>query len=251
MDRLKLSSKQAKLIKSLKIKKFRYQEKKFLVEGRKNVEELLRSEYRIDLLVCTNEFLLKSDKLLDRVGLNVALCAPAVLASIGTLKTNNDCIAVVNFMTNEESFETSINHVFVFDGLNDPGNLGTIIRTLDWFGFNNIIVSEETTDHYAPKVVNTSKGSFFRVNVDVKDLKEFLEKANKPIFLIEMQGIELASFDTKKLPPSIFILGSESHGISKQIRDLGTESVTIPKFGGAESLNVGIATGILCHHIVS
>ncbi len=248
MDRLKLSAKQAKFIKSLKIKKFRQQERVFLVEGKKNVQELLSSNYDIRYLICTHVFYESSLSLKKADQSKILFASPADLTSIGTLKTNNECLAVVNF-EEKKSIPDHADHIFLFDGINDPGNLGTIIRTLDWFGFNHLVCAPETTDHFAPKVVNTSKGSFFRANIEVADLVDFIKSSSRTVYLVEMNGAPLSSINQESLSPSIFIMGSESHGISESIRALGNHSITIPNFGSAESLNVGIATGILCYQL--
>ena len=248
MERLKLSSKQAKMIKALKIKKFRQQERLFIVEGKKNVHELLKSKLKIKYLIGSNTYF---ETVKGKVALDQSRCflaSPGELSSLGTLKTNNDCIAVVEYKSENGSGNQS-EHLFLFDGINDPGNLGTIIRTLDWFGYNHLVCSQETTDHYSPKVVNTSKGSFFRTNIEIANLEEVIAQSSRKVYLVEMNGKPISTLNSTKLPPSIFILGSESHGISSALKALSSESVTIPSFGFAESLNVGIATGILCYQL--
>ncbi|MEQ8238352.1 MAG: RNA methyltransferase [Cyclobacteriaceae bacterium] len=248
MERLKLSSKQAKMIKALKIKKFRQQERLFIVEGKKNVLELLSSKFKIKFLVGTNTYF---ETIKGKVALDQSKCllaSPSELSSLGTLSTNNDCIAVVEYGSEDESDNHS-DHMFLFDGINDPGNLGTIIRTLDWFGYNHLICSRETTDHYSPKVVNTSKGSFFRTKIEIANLEEVIARSSRKVYLVEMNGKPISTLNSEVLQPSIFVMGSESHGISNALKALGSESITIPSFGSAESLNVGIATGILCYQL--
>jgi len=248
MDRLKLSSKQAKLIKSLKIKKFRYQERLFLVEGKKNVDELLSSELNINFIVATPEFINSQGYLADSTGIETYLISAKDLSSLGTLKTNTECLAVVHFSDKKKEINKK-EHLFLFDNLNDPGNLGTIIRTLDWFGFNQIICSENTTDYFSPKVVNTSKGSVFRLNVMYDSLLSVISNLNRPVYLMDMLGTSIYSLNLNEIEPSIFIFGNESHGISSELKKTTNQSITIPRFGNAESLNVAMATGILCSRL--
>ena len=133
----------------------------------------------------------------------------------------------------------------ILDRMNDPGNLGTVLRTADWFGIQNIFCSQDTVDCYNPKVVQSSMGSVFRVNVHYLPLKELLTdlmKCKISVFAADMNG--------EKAHPSVFnkgglLLGSESHGIDPDLFLSGVKKITIPKYGSAESLNVGVAGGIL------
>ena len=137
--------------------------------------------------------------------------------------------------------------IIALDDIRDPGNLGTIIRTADWYGIHTIIASEETADFYNPKVISSTMGSFTRVNVHYEDLQNFLSKTHRKIYGAFLQGrsIHHESFASG----GIILIGNESRGISKPLEKLVTDRITIPRFGHAESLNAAIATAVICDNI--
>ncbi|WP_420318217.1 TrmH family RNA methyltransferase [Ekhidna sp.] len=239
-----LSRKEQKLIKSLKVKKYRVREKRFLVEGAKNVLELLQSDFEIDLIVGTEDYFslnLKTGNHRNEV------VKPDLLAQLGTFKTNEDVLAVAK--TKSTSLEEIVfnDHLFVLDDVKDPGNVGTIIRTLDWFGFSQLICSDNCAEFYHPKVINSTMGSFTRLKVIHIDLNEFYKMNKLPILITDMAGEPLN--ETTIDEPSVIVMGSESHGISELSEKVADKKIAIPKYGQAESLNVGIATGILAGHL--
>jgi TrmH family RNA methyltransferase len=131
----------------------------------------------------------------------------------------------------------------VLDGIQDPGNLGTIIRTADWFGIPQIVASEDTVDVYNPKVIGASMGSFMRVQVHYKNLAAWMPTVKLPVYGALLEGENI--FTTKAPNGGLLVIGSEGKGIRENIIDFVTHPVTIPKTGGAESLNAGIAAGII------
>jgi TrmH family RNA methyltransferase len=137
----------------------------------------------------------------------------------------------------------------VLDGVQDPGNLGTIIRTADWFGITNIICSEDTVDAYNPKVVQATMGSLARVNVTYNNLAGLISAAKLPVFgtLLNGENIYSTNFGTEGL----IIMGNEGNGIRPDIQALVTKAITIPRIGKAESLNVAIATAICCSELTA
>ena len=239
-----LSKKEQKYIKSLKVKKYRMREKRFLVEGAKNVQELINSEYEVELIVATEEYEEINLRTFDR---RVEVVKRSILDQLGTFKSNDTALAVVRSKApdpKEIHFEDSI---FILDGVSDPGNLGTIIRTLDWFGFNQLICSPDCAEFYNPKVINSTMGSFTRLKVFEMPLENFFKINQLPIYAADMNGQDLNKSD---LPKKVaIIMGSESQGISKLSRSYMDRLISIPKIGLAESLNVGIATGILANHL--
>lgn len=242
-----VSKSELKFIRSLKIKKYRTGEKRFLVEGEKNVLELLASDFQIDKLLVSEQFLEKHRNVLGQTEFSVV--SSKILADVSTLVTNDQVLAVAKmkiFSINELDAHQLI---VGLDGINDPGNLGTIIRTMDWFGFSQLVCSEDTVDFYNPKVVNATMGSFTRVKVVQTDLPAFLKKFEGAKMGADMKGTPLHIW--QPVLPLMLIMGSESHGLRPEVSALLNARVTIPKFGSAESLNVGIATGILCHHIAT
>ncbi len=235
-----ISGKQAKFIKSLKLKKYRKQERKFLVEGYKSVKELLKSDFTILQLLCTEQY---AEEFINHDPLVVS---QRQLEALGSLKSNDSCLAVAEMKDLIQNVRTD-SHILVLDGISDPGNLGTIIRTADWFGFDQIIVGEDTAELYNPKVIMSSMGSFTRVNLIVKDLPEYLKKLDCPIYGMDMKGDSLDGFHPHE--PSVFVLGGEANGLSESVSELLTGRLSIRRLGGAESLNVAMAAGILMHHL--
>ena len=135
----------------------------------------------------------------------------------------------------------------VLDGIQDPGNMGTIIRTADWFGITDIICSEDTVDVYNPKVVQATMGSMARVNVHYTDLMPVLSTADVPIYGALLNGDNI--YDTTFGTEGLIVMGNEGNGLRPEVIKLVTKAITIPRFGGAESLNVAIATAIFCSEI--
>jgi RNA methyltransferase, TrmH family len=241
-----VSKNQLKFIKSLKIKKYRVQESLFLIEGRKNVLELLNSSFDIEMLLVTETFMQSHGQELSGLASDKVFIAKAKdLEDIGTFQSNQECLAVAKMFPRSIDQLSYDDHIVVLDGVSDPGNLGTIIRTLDWFGFKQVVCSQNCTEFYNPKVISSTMGSFARVEVYYTDLVPLFQSMKRPIIgaVLEGKSPEMVSFDQ----PSFLVMGSESHGISDEVMPLLTEKVTIPSFGNAESLNVGIATGILAY----
>ena len=239
----------AKAIKSLSDKKYRENVKKFLVEGEKNVLELIQSTIPIDSIFATAEFQKKYRLILEaKPDLRIQSISKEELTSYGTLEHNNDAIAIALFPKTVFP-ETLEGITLVVDEIRDPGNLGTLIRIADWYGIKNIILSKNSVDWYNPKVINSTMGSFTRVNCWYIDLPQFLAKTKLPKIGTFLKGTSAHIFSYPK--DGLLILGSESHGISAEVARYVTDKVTIPAFGGAESLNIAISGGIMLDRWVS
>nr|WP_179213467.1 RNA methyltransferase [Ekhidna lutea] len=213
------------------------------MEGAKNVQELINSDYKIEFLVGSESFIsqnLKSGSHRNEI------VKPDLLEQLGTFKTNEDAIAVARMKEWNGHQINFDDHIFLLDGVGDPGNVGTIIRTLDWFGFDQVVCSEGCAEFYHPKVINSTMGSFTRMKVFNVDISEFYSQNNLPVFAADMSGKSIKDF--KPEHPVVIVLGSESHGVGDTTRKNISDYLSIPKFGNAESLNVGIATGILAAH---
>lgn len=237
-----ISSKRVKFIKSLQLKKYRKQEGAFLVEGKVSVLELLNSALNIQTIYSTEEFYQTYLKEAKR-DLNIELVKESDLIKVGTLKSNNAALAVVDIPFNQSEVDLS-KSLLVLDNINDPGNLGTIIRIADWYGIGQLVCSPETTDQYNPKCIGATKGSFTRVTVHEYNLPEFLTDYPHPVFgaLLEGEDVHNAPFQEA----CAMLIGNESHGIQPVLLPFITHPVTIPRFGEAESLNAAIATAIIC-----
>ena len=241
------SRQKLKHIKSLQLKKYQKQEQKFLVEGEKSVLEILNSRYKINILLATKRFLEIYQTIIPENSFDVEVVSEKELEQTGTLKTNNAALAVVEIPEKTHFDENKIGVLPVFENLQDPGNLGTIIRTCDWYGLDTIILSEDSVDVYNSKVIQASMGSFTRVNVLYKDLKSFLYQTSIPVIGTRLDGENLYDFSWPERV--IVIFGNESKGISDDLDPFITAGVSIPRYGSAESLNVGIATAVVLDNI--
>jgi TrmH family RNA methyltransferase len=241
-----LSQALAKQIRLLQQKKFRDKEKLFLAEGAKPVIELLQSDWKIKYLIGTATFFERPGLPSDRFPDGTFEVSEKNLSSIGSLETNRDALAVVEMPGNAKLPNPDLPLWLVLDQLSDPGNLGTIIRLADWFGLPEIITTGQTVEWYNPKVINASMGSFLRVR-QVKSDAETILPSGRAVYTAEMGGQSLYEF---RLPgkPMVLVIGQESHGISAAWKKAGTQALSIPRFGEAESLNAAMATGILLNH---
>ena len=235
---MNLSKNHIKLITSLQQKKYRQKHNLFVAEGLKVVEELLNSSFVLELIFATDDCALElpSDKKIGITALE--------LKKISQLKTPNKVLALFQIPLEKEIVTDGL--IVALDAINDPGNLGTIIRLCDWFGVSQLICSLDTVHCYNQKVVQASMGSLTRVSVVYTDLKSFIEEANMPVFVADMDGTNMytSAFPKK----GILVMGNEANGISKEVMGMAQHKVSIPQFGEeqkTESLNVATATAIL------
>ncbi len=243
-----LSKSTVQFVRSLHQKKYRQQESLFLVEGAKSVQEVLASSFRIDQLLATDAFIAHNAALIDEQRCRVEPATPDELTRLGTLESNNAAIAVVQMRPNTPPTLAPNQWTLVLDDIRDPGNLGTILRIADWYGIDTILCSATTADVYNPKVISASKGSFTRVQWWYGDLESVLKMANVPVFgaFLDGQDVHRLSFG---LSGGFIVMGNEANGIGPMVETLVTNRVTIPRFGAAESLNVGIATAVILDNL--
>lgn len=241
----KISKAQVKFIKSLQLKKYRKQEKAFFVEGEKSVLELLNSNFTVLNVVATEQFIDKNAAYLNEFGLeNILLASEKELVQMGTLSSNNAALAVANSREYSllEAHREPI--ILALDDIRDPGNLGTIIRTADWFGVHCILASLETADFYNPKTLISSMGSFTRVKLIYTNLSDSITKLSGHTTygaFLEGENVHQISFSKK----SIIVMGNESRGVNTELEGHIDKKVNIPGWGRAESLNVAISTSII------
>jgi len=242
-----LSKSQISFVNALQQKKQRKEHALFITEGVKSITEFLSSDYTVNTIFCTSEYLQKFSKITQKVKLHEV--TEAELKKISVLTTPQNALALIEIpertAVNPESFKGKF--TLVLDGIQDPGNMGTIIRTADWFGFEKIICSADTVDVYNPKVVQATMGSLSRIEVHYTDLSSFLSSCNLPTFGALLNGKSIYEVDFGN--EGIIVLGNEGNGISEEIIEKITQAVTIPRFGKAESLNVAIASSIFCSEI--
>jgi TrmH family RNA methyltransferase len=251
-----LSHNQIKYINSLKIKKFRQLHKTFIVEGDKGVSELLQSSLQTISVFALPEWLENNKSLLRVHAVEFQEITSGELKKVSDLVAPNLVIAIAEipeFGLPDTSQFTGL--AIALDGIRDPGNMGTIIRTADWFGIDKIICSTDSVDVYNPKVVQATMGSFSRVKVMYTNLPEFFKSlpADFPVFGALLEGPDITQKTFAR--PGIILIGSESHGISASLIPYVNEPLHIPRFSvvgaknQAESLNASIANGIICYEI--
>jgi TrmH family RNA methyltransferase len=244
-----LSKNKISHISSLQQKKFRTEHNEFIVEGKKSVEEFIRSGFVLSCLVLS-----------DELGFDYGSIAPDKIfvagekerQKISALSTAPDVLAVFKIKKQQE-FDYHDSLSLVLDGVRDPGNLGTIIRTADWFGIQNIFCSLDSVDCYNPKVVQATMGSLARINIVYTDLIPLVEKA-KSIDGFEVMGAFMNGENIAQLKFSgkgFLVMGNESDGIRNDVEKYISQKISIPKSksSNAESLNVSVATAVLCYSL--
>jgi TrmH family RNA methyltransferase len=237
-----MNKREVKYIQSLYHKKNRDEESVFVVEGPKMVAELLSGNYSIKKIFATNEWIN------NNADAKCELITAEELAKISFLQTPNQVLAIVEQKKNNGLPNIQNKITLALDGIQDPGNMGTILRIADWFGIENILAGEGTADVYNHKVIQASIGSFLRVNVFSINMEDFLSAAQLPVFGAMLGGKSL--YEIQKLQEAIIVIGNESNGIRENLLPYIHKSITIPRMGKAVSLNAAVATGIILSHII-
>lgn len=241
-----ISKATGKFIKSLQVKKYRKEEQSFIVEGAKSVAELLRSDFEVKWLAATDDFLQLHANVLSNRHIEWTEASAKELGQLGTFQTNDGALAIASMKPNQP-LTVQNEYALILDDIRDPGNLGTIIRTADWYGIDKIIASEETADFYNPKVISATMGSFCRVQLYYANLVEYLNTTHLPVYGTFLNGKNIYTVDFEKA--GLIAMGNEANGISTEVGQLVTVPITIPKRGGAESLNASIATAIVLDNV--
>ena len=243
-----ITKNQVKYIQSLGQKKSRDEEKCFIAEGPKLVGELIGAENcRVVQIYAVKAWLDEPANASEHAEL-IEVSA-SELERISQLTTPNQVLAVVEKIKWAHDPEIKGTVSLALDTIQDPGNMGTIIRLADWFGIKNIFCSNDCVDVYNPKVVQASMGSISRIRVEYRDLLSLL-KENKElrIYAAVLNGRDITKME--KINEGIIVIGNESKGINEEILKLANVQITIPGKGKAESLNAGVATGIILSHLV-
>lgn len=235
---MSLSKSNLKLITSLQQKKYRQKHQLFVAEGVKVVAELLKSSVEVAHIFTVDT----SFEIANNV--QSTLISEVELKKISTLKNPNKVLGLFKIPTEKE--QNSANFTLALDEVNDPGNLGTIIRLCDWFGITELVCSKNTVDCYNQKVVQSTMGSLTRVHISYVDLPSYLKETPLAVYTADMDGenIYKASLPEK----AVLVMGNEANGISNEIAAIVKHKLTIPRFGDiqkTESLNVATATAIL------
>lgn len=248
-----LSKAKISYVQSLKQKKFRQKYNNFLVEGDKSARELLElSHAEVEFVFALPDWAEKNTSLVRKYGEKLLIVTSIELKKISQLKTPNQVLVVARQLDAAWSKEkVSQGFSLYLDGIQDPGNMGTILRIADWFGIEYVFCSKECADIYNPKVIQSTMGAFMRVKapqIELSALKS--EFPDLPILGALMDGESIYSLD--KLAAGILVIGNEGRGISEKTQILLTHQITIPApvGSGAESLNAGVATGIIVSQLL-
>jgi TrmH family RNA methyltransferase len=241
-----LSKARIKLIHSLALKKKRSELTLFVVEGKKQVAELLTSNLEITCLVATQQWV---DEYNHQISNHIELITVSEdeLKKVSQQQAPQQVLAVVKMPEPDtNTLQSALKNEFVLmlDGIQDPGNLGTIIRIADWYGITHIVCSHDCVDVFNPKTIQATMGSFMRISVWYDNLQTLLNEVETPVYGAVMNGTSL--YQTQIEKQGILIIGNEGKGISDSIMPFITHHLTIPLVGQAESLNAGIATAIIC-----
>jgi TrmH family RNA methyltransferase len=243
-----ISRNQIKFIQSLQLKKYRKQAQSFIVEGEKSVLELLHSSITTRTIVATERFLDHYASLIQGKDIECIDTSEKLLNKTGTYLQNQAALAVAAIPEWPPLDFGRVTYLPVIDYLQDPGNLGTIIRICDWFGFGELVLSNDSVDVYNPKVIQASMGSFTRVRVYYLDISNEVFSSGLPLIGATLEGIDVHDFNWPDR--GVILFGNESKGIAEDLVDRLDHRVSIPGYGTAESLNVGIATGIILDNLM-
>lgn len=238
-----LSKNQVKLIQKLHHKKYRNELNLFIVEGKKSINEFLQAGYTPELLIATEAFTTSVPQHL------ITPVSKDELRKASTLQNPDEGLAVFEQPKHKGILQEGV--IVALDNVQDPGNLGTIIRLCDWFGVETLLCNTQTVDCYNPKVVQASMGSLTRVAVHYLDLAAFLTTTALPVYTMDLEGENLYTATFPK--DCILILGNEANGISTEVRALSNEVITIPRFSKhqrTESLNVAMAGAIILSEVM-
>jgi len=254
-----ISTSQSKLIRSLQKKKFRDQHELFLVEGEKMVMELASGDpgdrFQMQELFANPEWIQSHSNVLKQSGTKVTEASLAEIKKVSNLVTPQPVIAVVSMPSDKLRLEELLQTpVLAFESIRDPGNLGTIIRTADWFGIGHIVCTPDSTDLYNPKVVQSTMGAITRVQVHYLEFETFLkskEMQHKTVFGTYLEGENI--YEIPLEPDPLILFGNESHGLSRALNSHIQRRISIPSFSpgghGSESLNVASSVAVVCSEL--
>jgi RNA methyltransferase, TrmH family len=234
-----ISNNDLKKFSSLNRKIKRKEHQLFVVEGEKICKELLKNDFEFESIITTKDFQ-------DKFPLST-VCSKKEIARISHLKNPSNVVAICKIPTYKINKKDKKPLIFL-DNVNDPGNFGTIVRTLDWFGYKQLFCSKNTVDCFNSKSLMASMGSIFRVNCHYIDFVEFQQLFPQHVtFGSSLTGDNIGS--VKLETNSIIVIGNESNGVSKNIKEKLKNTIRIPGNGKAESLNVSVATGIILNEL--
>lgn len=243
-----ISSKDNEIVKEVrKLKEKKYRKEKYLVEGIKMLKEAIDENQDIELIILKDGVNLS----FDVSNYKVITVTENVFNTLSDVVTPQGVLAIIK-KKEDKQIDESAQFIVALDGLQDPGNLGTIIRTLDSANIKQIIVSKNTVDCYSPKVIRSTMGAIYRVNIiEAEDLKDTLTSLNQNGFEVLVTALDgKKSIYDIEYNKKVIVIGNEANGVSDEIKNLDFTKIKIPMLGKAESLNASVATGIIVYEYV-
>jgi len=239
-----LTKSQSKYIRALSMQKYRNEHQVFIAEGTKIAEEWLQSTAKVQLIAATKAWSEVHQGLLKQHPEATYIeVSDAELATISLLPTPNQVLLVVH--REDVPMPNAITEwCIAVSTLQDPGNMGTIIRIADWFGIKHIYATADSVDAYNPKVIQAAMGGHLRVQVHTATMQQVFEMAQVPIYAAVLGGTNI--YHQPKAKAGVLVIGNESKGLPEDVQAMATHKITIPRIGGAESLNAGVSAGIIC-----
>ncbi|MBS1774111.1 MAG: RNA methyltransferase [Bacteroidetes bacterium] len=239
-----LTNAQNKYIRSLSQQKYRDEHKAFVAEGDKIAKEWLNSDWNIHKIIALQEWINENDAAISKHReAEVIIVEEYQLQAISGLQTPNKVLLELQYPP-EKSVENIDDWCIALDKIQDPGNMGTIIRIADWFGIKHILASEDSVDFFNPKVVQSAMGGHLRVALHSGNLSDFLLNTSLPVLAATLDGENI--YNMSRPDKAIILIGNESKGLSADLLSKVTKKIKIPGKGGAESLNAAVSAGIIC-----
>ena len=245
-----------KHIKKLKDKKYREMNKQFIIEGLKLIKEAIEENANIKQIVicdnCQNTGIIPKELMYEIAKYECVYVTDKVFNSISDVNSPQGILAIIEINDKEKEIDYSQDIIVALDDIQDPGNLGTILRTVDSIGLNQILVSKGTADCYNPKVVRSTMGAIFRVKIiECEDLEKTLKEIKRHKFKLVVTSLQtensLYDIDFNK---KVIIIGNEANGVEAKIQEISDEKIKIPMIGKTESLNAAVATSIVLYEYV-
>lgn len=248
-----------KHIKKLKDKKYRDISKEFIIEGIKLIKEAIEEKAKIKQIVicdnCQNADIIPKELMYEIAKYECVYVSDKIFKSITEVNTPQGILSIIE-RNNSNEQEAEIDYtqdiIVALDDIQDPGNLGTILRTVDSVGLNQILVSKGTADCYNPKVVRSTMGAIFRVKIiECENLEKTLKEVRKHKFKLVVTSLqtEKSLYDVK-FDKKVIVIGNEANGVEPNIQEMADEKIKIPMLGKTESLNASVATGIVLYEYV-
>lgn len=245
-----------KHIKKLKDKKYRDISKEFIIEGVKLIKEAIEEKAEIKQIVvcdnCQNTDVIPKELMYEIAKYECVYVTENIFKTISDVNTPQGILAIIGRNTAEAEIDYTQDIIVALDDIQDPGNLGTILRTVDSVGLNQILVSKGTADSYNPKVVRSTMGAIFRVKIiECENLENTLKEVKKHKYQLAITSLQTKnSIYDVEFNKKVIVIGNEANGVKKEIQDMADVKVKIPMLGKTESLNASVATGIVLYEYV-